>query len=169
MRISLRTAVVAVAAGSLALGACGGGSSTKDLINGGDDSNGQSTDNSSDSSIDLGDVSGNCLKASAAFTEATKAFDQFSAGTGTTIDIEKFKSDIEDARSAVPDEIKGAYDTYMDALLDYADIYKDIDPNDPTSAENMSLAIEALGKLTSTEVMAALDKLTTYFTTECAG
>ena len=163
-----RRALAALATtGSLLIAGCGGdgGSSTlEDLVDGG-------TDITLDdgSSLDLGDVTDDCVKASKAFEEAGKAFDEFSAGTGSEFDVDAFKSDVADARSAVPEDIRGAYDTYMNALLGYAEVLDGVDPADAADPENMNLAIEALGKLTAPEVMTALEELTNYFTTECYG
>jgi len=166
-----RTLTVAVATGALVLAGCGGDGGSKsleDLVDGGTDI---TTDASGDdgSSLDLGDVTDDCVKASKAFEEAGKAFDEFSAGSGAEFDVDEFKSNVADARSSVPEDIRGAYDTYMNALLAYAEILDGVDPADAADPENMNLAIEALGKLTAPDVMTALEELTNYFTTECFG
>lgn len=145
-------------------GGDGGSNGLEDLVDGGTDI---TTDDGS--SLDLGDVTDDCIKASAAFDEASQAFYQFTSGSGTTIDIDEFRSDIEEARSAVPNDIKDAYDVYMDAMLGYAEIYKNADPADPASAENLELSMEALTKLSSPEVLTAMEELTNYFITECTG
>lgn len=166
-RTSRRALVTVAATGALLLAGCGGdggSSGLGDLVDGGTDI---TTDDGS--SIDLGDISDDCVRASKAFEEAGKAFDEFSAGTGAEFDVDSFKSDVADARSAVPEDIRGAYDTYMNALLGYAEILDGVDPADAANPENMNLAIEALGKLTAPEVMTALEELTNYFTTECYG
>lgn len=164
--LTARRVLAAVAAtGALALAGCGGdgGSGTlDDLVDGGTD-----ITTEDGSSLDLGDVTDDCVKASKAFEEAGKAFDEFSAGTGAEFDVDSFKSDVAEARSAVPDDIRDAYDTYMNALLAYAEVLDGVDPADAADPENMNLAIEALGKLTAPDVMAALEELTNYFTTEC--
>lgn len=166
-RRSRRALVTIATTGALLFAGCGGdggSGSLDDLVDGG-------TDITLDdgSSIDLGDVSDDCVKASKAFEEAGKAFDEFSAGTGAEFDVDAFKSDVAEARSAVPEDIRGAYDTYMNALLGYAEVLDGVDPADAADPENMNLAIEALGKLTAPDVMTALEELTTYFTTECYG
>lgn len=151
------------------LAACGGGgSSVTDAVDGSDDTSEAADGGSGDA--DLGDISNECARAGAAFTKALESFDELSTSMASgevSIDVDALRSDIESAREAVPNEIRGAYDTYMAAFLDYAEILNGLDPQDyadPAVLEQLTQATQAFG---SAEIMEAMNALTEYFTQEC--
>ena len=158
-----------MAAVTFGLASCGGGSSVSEDLDGTGDT--EQTDGGGDSGdADLGDISNECARAGAAFTEALDSFDEFgtaAAGGEFSVDLDALRSDIESARDAVPSEIRGAYDAYMGAFLDYAEILNGLDPqdySDPAVLDRLGEAAQAFG---SAEIMDAINELTEYFTQEC--
>jgi hypothetical protein len=134
-----------------------------------DGDGGGSSDDGGDDDVDLGDLSGDCLRAA----QAMGAVIAIAFGGGDT-DIDEAREQLEELADNAPDELEDDFDTVAEYYEAYAEALEDAgyDPEDPPSSaaeqQRMAAALgEALEELDDEEFQEASDNVSEWLDEEC--
>lgn len=161
----------------LAVAGCGGGSSSSN--NASSDRSTTTTTASSSGGSNGSDLTGaldalnngnltDCAKVAAAFQALAVNFLGGTQGLSQS-DIQKLQGEVDQLKSNVPSEIKADFQTWFDAVDQYAKDIGTIDPSkllDPTYQKKLQDAGKALD---TPEVQQAQKNIETYLNTKCGG
>lgn len=111
---------------------------------------------------------GDCAEAATAFGAVAMSASQ-AISDPDTFSVDELKKNIDIARKAVPAELEDEFDLYADMYVAYGETIAEIGGaaglGDPTNAAKLS---ELQEKLDAIDVNEAGDRLTEYFSNECA-
>jgi len=177
-RMRTKLAAVLVAGLVLGAGACGGGSksdetSSGDALKSSSEST-TTTESSSSSGSSSGDINdlddamnalgGDCMTAGLAYFALSMQALGASFGMSEA-DLAEMESSISELKTEIPSAIEDDFNTYADALTQYANAMKGMDMGDLMSGS--SQAEEAAAILETPEVKQAQENIDAYFDKEC--